>query len=62
MGNIYYLLGNFIEVMIFYKECLVIVKEFGDKVVERRVYSNLGNVYVFLGCFDVVVEYYKKML
>lgn len=38
---------------------LLIAKEFGDIVAERRAYTNLGNAYMFLGEFIIAADYFK---
>lgn len=38
---------------------LDIAKEFGDKVAERRSYSNLANASVLKGEYKMAADYYK---
>lgn len=62
IGNVYYLLGNFVKAITYHEKRVTIAKEFGDKAAERRAYSNLGNAYIFLGRFETASDYYKRSL
>ncbi|HQV68647.1 MAG TPA: tetratricopeptide repeat protein [Thermoflexales bacterium] len=62
LGNAYAALGDARRAIEFYKQCLTLHREIGDRRGEGADLGNLGNAYAALGDARWAIEYYEQCL
>ena len=62
IGNVYHSLGQYEEVIEYFKKALTICRETGDLAGEGRRYGNIGKVCDSLGQYEKALEYHEKCL
>ncbi|MBN2175367.1 MAG: tetratricopeptide repeat protein [Bacteroidales bacterium] len=62
IGSIYYYLGHYSEVIVYYDSSLAIYRQVGDSSGLSKVWNNMGLVFQKMGEYEKSIEYHLKSL